>query len=160
MDVKNFRLADLKPYEKNPRKNDNAVDAVANSIDTFGFKVPLVIDADNVIVCGHTRYKAAQKLGLEYVPCIIADDLSPEQIKAFRLADNKTAEFASWDFELLDVELDSLAFDMKEFGFDSGDLLDVKTSIPQKINAGTELSIEDFDDGKFKHTCPRCHFKF
>ena len=92
MDVKNFPLADIKPYEKNPRKNDSAVDAVANSIKEFGFKVPVVIDADNVIVCGHTRFKAAQKLGLESVPCIIADDLSPEQIKAFRLADNKVAD--------------------------------------------------------------------
>lgn len=72
MDVKNFRLDELKPYEKNPRKNDNAVDAVAKSIEQFGFKIPLVIDADNVIICGHTRYKAAQKLHLESVPCIVA----------------------------------------------------------------------------------------
>ena len=85
MDVKNFQLADLKPYEKNPRKNDNAVGALAKSIERFGFKVPIVIDADNVIVCGHTRYKAAQKLKLESVPCIVADDLTPEQVKAFSL---------------------------------------------------------------------------
>ncbi len=91
MDVKNFPLADLHPYEKNPRRNDNAVDTVANSIRTFGFKVPLVIDKDNVIVCGHTRYKAAQKLGLDSVPCVAADDLSPAQVKAFRLADNKVS---------------------------------------------------------------------
>lgn len=95
MDVKNFPLTDLKPYEKNPRKNDNAVNAVANSIKQFGFKVPIVIDADNVIICGDTRYKAAQKLGLESVPCVVADDLTPEQIKAFRLVDNKTAELSS-----------------------------------------------------------------
>ena len=80
MDVKDFQLADLKPYDKNPRRNDNAVDAVANSIRQFGFKVPLVIDADNVIVCGHTRYKAAQQLGLDRVPCIVADDLTPAQM--------------------------------------------------------------------------------
>ena len=91
MEVKDYRLADLKPYENNPRKNDDAVDAVANSIKTFGFKVPLVIDEDGIIVCGHTRYKAAQKLKLECVPCVVANDLSPELIKAFRCADNKVA---------------------------------------------------------------------
>ena len=78
MNVKEIFLADLKPYEKNPRRNDKAVDAVANSIKKFGFKVPIVIDADNIIVCGHTRYKAAQKLGMKSVPCIVADDLTPE----------------------------------------------------------------------------------
>ena len=122
MDVKNFPVADIRPYEKNPRKNDNAVDAVANSIRTFGFKVPIVIDADNVIVCGHTRYKAALKLGLDSVPCVVADDLSPEKIKAFRLADNKVAEIASWDDAfLLDElhDLDLFDFDMADFAFDT-----------------------------------------
>ena len=111
----------LKPYEKNPRKNDAAVDYVANSIKEFGFKVPIVVDKDNVIVAGHTRYKAGKKLNLKTVPCIIADDLTPEQIKAYRLADNKVAEKAEWDFELLDEELTELLdfnFDMTDFGFD------------------------------------------
>lgn len=112
MDVRNFRLADLKPYEKNPRKNDNAVDAVANSIKQFGFKVPLVVDTNNVIVCGHTRYKAAKSLGLESVPCVVADDLTAEQVKAFRLIDNKTSELASWDFEKLGEELNSLSSEL------------------------------------------------
>lgn len=119
MDVKNFPLADLKPYEKNPRKNDNAVDAVANSIKQFGFKVPIVIDADNVIICGHTRYKAAKALGLESVPCVIADDLTPEQVKTFRLIDNKTSELATWDFELLKEELSGVSVDLSDFGFDN-----------------------------------------
>ena len=121
MDVKNFRLDELKPYEKNARNNDGAVDAVANSIETFGFKVPIVIDAYNVIVCGHTRYRAAQKLKLKTVPCVVADDLSDEQVKAFRLADNKTAELATWDTASLIEELEDLAtfdFDMSDFGFD------------------------------------------
>ena len=118
MDVKNFRLDELKPYEKNPRKNDNAVGALAKSIERFGFKVPIVIDADNVIVCGHTRYKAAQKLKLESVPCIVADDLTPEQVKAFRLVDNKTAELATWDYEKLTTELNALAEELAdEFSF-------------------------------------------
>ena len=121
MDVKNFRLDELRPYEKNPRRNDRAVDAVAKSIETFGFKVPIVIDADNVIVCGHTRYKAAQKLKLKTVPCVVADDLSDEQVKAFRLADNKTAELATWDNAFLIEELEDLTafdIDMSDFGFD------------------------------------------
>ena len=107
------------PYEKNPRKNDEAVKYVANSIKEFGFKVPIVIDAEGIIVAGHTRYKAAKKLGIDEVPCIVADDLTNEQIKAFRLADNKVAEQAEWDIDLLNDELELLLdFDMGDFGFD------------------------------------------
>lgn len=110
----------LVPYEKNPRRNDAAVKYVAESIKEFGFKVPIVIDSDDVIVAGHTRWKAAKKLKLETVPCIIADDLSEEQIKAFRLADNKVSEKAEWDFDLLSSELDDLLdFDMSVFGFEN-----------------------------------------
>lgn len=111
-------VEELKMYEKNPRKNDDAVKYVMASIKEFGFKVPVIIDKDNVIVCGHTRVKGAKELGIDEVPCIIADDLTDEQIKAFRLADNKVSEFALWDFELLNEELDELAdFGMQEFGF-------------------------------------------
>lgn len=118
MQIIKLKIDDVKPYEKNPRKNDNAVDKVAESIKQFGFKVPLVIDKDNIIIAGHTRYKAAIKLGLSEVPCIIADDLTPKQIKAFRLADNKVAEFSEWDFDLLTEELNALDdWDMSEFGF-------------------------------------------
>lgn len=118
MDVVNLKIKDLKPYEKNPRKNDGAVEYVANSIKEFGFKVPIVVDKDNVIVAGHTRYKAAKKLGLKEVPAIVADDLTDEQIKAFRLADNKVGEFAAWDTELLGEELSEiLDIDMEDFGF-------------------------------------------
>lgn len=119
MDIKILNINELKPYEKNPRKNDEAVKYVAESIKQFGFKVPIVIDKDHVIVAGHTRWKAAKKLGISDVPCIIADDLSDEQIKAFRLADNKVAEKAEWDMDLLSFELDDLIdFDMSVFGFD------------------------------------------
>lgn len=120
MEVKMLKLSDLKPYEKNPRKNDEAAKYVAESIREFGFKVPIVIDKDNVIVAGHTRYKAAKKLKLKEVPCIIADDLTDKQIKAYRLADNKVAEMSEWDVDLLSVELDGLFdFDMTAFGFDT-----------------------------------------
>lgn len=112
-------VKELKPYPNNPRKNGAAVDAVAASIRDFGFKVPIVIDSNNVVVCGHTRLQAAKKLKLKEVPCIIADDLSEEQIKAFRLADNKVSELAEWDFDLLDLEIgDIFDFDMEDYGFD------------------------------------------
>lgn len=115
---------ELIPYSNNPRNNDSAVDAVEASIKEFGFKVPIIVDADNVIVAGHTRLKAALKLGLEKVPCIKADDLSAEQLKAFRLADNKVGELATWDFNKLEQELnelDSLVldFEMSDFGFEN-----------------------------------------
>lgn len=114
------RTQDLRPYERNPRKNDAAVEAVAQSIKEFGFRVPIIIDAAGVIIAGHTRWKAAQKLGLETVPCISADDLTPEQVKAFRLADNKTAELSEWDINLLDEELKAITtIDMTAFGFGS-----------------------------------------
>lgn len=115
-------LKSLIPYENNPRKNANAVDAVAESINTFGFRVPLVIDRDGVIVAGHTRYKAAKRLRIKLVPCIIADDLTPEQIKAFRLIDNRTGELANWIDDLLQEELLQIdGIDMGSFGFFSVD---------------------------------------
>lgn len=112
------KISDLTPYENNPRNNDMAVEAVAKSILTFGFKVPMVIDTNNVIIAGHTRYKAAIKLNMTEVPCIIADDLTEDQIKAFRLADNKLSEIAEWDENLLNMELDNIEIDMSDFGFD------------------------------------------
>ena len=119
MQIVEKKIEEIKPYENNPRKNDDAVKYVANSIKEFGFKVPIVIDKNNVIVAGHTRYKASKKLGIDIVPCVVADDLTQKQINAFRLADNKTAEMADWDNEKLKSELEQI-FDinMKNFGFD------------------------------------------
>ena len=124
MDIIELPVKAIKPYAKNPRKNDKAVEYVANSIRQFGFKVPIVIDSNYEIVCGHTRWKAAKTIGLESVPCVMADDLTPEQVKAFRLADNKTAEMAGWDFDLLEQEfndIDPELFDMSDFGFFADD---------------------------------------
>lgn len=119
MNITEKKITDIKPYEKNPRKNEEAVKYVAESIKQFGFKVPIVIDKNNIIVAGHTRWKAAKKLGISEIPCIIADDLTEEQIKAFRLADNKVAEKAEWDFDLLDIELDGIFdIDMESLGFE------------------------------------------
>lgn len=121
MNIVEKRLNELKPYENNPRINDGVVKFVKNSIEEFGFKVPIVIDKNGVIVAGHTRYKASQELGLETVPCVVADDLTDEQVKAFRIADNKTAEKASWDLDALKTEMEELeeidGIDMRDFGF-------------------------------------------
>ena len=118
MEVHEIGLSYLVEYENNPRNNDSAVEAVAESIKQFGFKVPIIVDKDNVIVAGHTRLKAARLIGLDKVPCIVADDLTPEQIKAFRLADNKVGELACWDFAKLEEELAGISeqFDMSTFG--------------------------------------------
>lgn len=119
LNVKEFNVEDIREYEDNPRNNDGAVEAVAESIRRFGWKVPIVIDADSVIVAGHTRFKAAKRLGMDKVPCIVADDLTDEQVRAYRLADNKTAELSEWDFSLLEKELAGLeGFGMEAFGFD------------------------------------------
>lgn len=117
MNILTLALSDIHPYEKNPRKNDNAVDAVAASIRQFGFLVPLVIDRAHIIVAGHTRYKAAQRLGMKTVPCVVADELTEDQIKAFRLADNKVGEAAQWDMDLLPLELADIVMPMADFGF-------------------------------------------
>lgn len=140
MEIKNARLSDIKPYEKNPRKNDEAVDYVANSIKEFGFKQPIVVDKNGVIIAGHTRYKAAKKLGLKTVPVVYAEDLNDEQVRAYRLADNKTGEKAFWDFDLLGEELDNiLSFDMEDFGFD----LDEGEPNPYDIPESEKGSLEE-----------------
>lgn len=119
MNIQNIPLADIHPYARNPRKNDEAVKNVAASIREFGFLVPLVIDAGHEIVAGHTRYKAAQSLGMKEVPCVIADELTEDQIKAFRLADNKVGEMAAWDMDLLPLELAGIMLPMTDFGFET-----------------------------------------
>lgn len=118
LNVTQMKVSDLVEYENNPRKNDDAVNAVARSIKEFGFKVPVIIDSNNVIIAGHTRVKACKQLGITEVPCVIADDLTEDQIKAFRIADNKTAELAEWDLEKLNEELSFIEMDMSQFGFE------------------------------------------
>jgi len=125
MKIELRKLDCIRPYEKNPRQNDQAVEAVARSIREFGFKQPIVVDAQGVIIVGHTRWKAARKLGLEKVPVVVAKDLSPEQAKAYRIADNKTGELATWDYELLPVELGELEafdYDLELLGFTEDEL--------------------------------------
>ena len=155
MQIYDKRLDEIKPYENNPRHNDEAVDAVAASIREFGFKQPIVIDKQGVIVAGHTRYKAAKKLGLQTVPCLIADDLTQEQVNAFRLADNKVGEIATWDLDALKVELDNIGeIDLSGMGFD--------LTLHDEY---TEPEIEDFGNspagGKVETChCPKCGFEW
>lgn len=143
------KVDELIPYQNNPRINDDTVKYVKNSISEFGFKVPIVVDKNNVIIVGHTRLKASKELGLKQVPCIIADDLSEEQVRAFRLADNKVSEKSMWDYSKLDEELDSiLDIDMSMFDFDiSNDDLDINLD-------------DDFEENKEIEKklckCPKC----
>ncbi len=125
MQVELWNIDDVKPYERNPRINDDAVEAVANSIKEFGFRQPIVVDVNGVIICGHTRLKGAKFLGLEKVPVHVAKELTPEQIKAYRIADNRTNEIAEWNYELLPIELSELQdmnFDLSLLGFDTSEL--------------------------------------
>lgn len=148
MEIVMMNIDEIIPYENNPRKNDDAVEAVANSIKNFGFKSPIVVDANKVIVNGHTRLKASKLLGLTMVPVIIASDLTEEQCRALRLADNKTAEIASWDKKLLMKELESidwegLEMDTTDFGFDN-----IFDSKPQ------EVTHDDFEEGQYIPATP------
>lgn len=123
MEIVSMRLEDIIPYENNPRMNDEAVGMVVKSIQEFGFKNPIIIDKNNVIICGHTRYRAARELGLKQVPCIVAKDLTPAQVKAFRLADNKVSDYSIWDNQKLLKELEEI--DKKYFtGFTESDFFD------------------------------------
>lgn len=155
MEIREVPVEAIQAYGNNPRRiSEQAVKAVAESIREFGFKVPVVLDKNKVIVTGHTRLQAAQRLGLTHIPCVIADDLTPEQIKAFRLADNKTAELSAWDFDKLDIELEELEnFDMEIFGFSARNYDDI-------AEPDEEIDTEKFSDDKFKHECPKCGFKF
>ena len=153
MKVHEIPVERLKEYEHNARKNDKAVDLVADSIKRFGFTVPIVIDKNDVIVAGHTRLKAAKRLGMKTLPAVIADDLTDEQIKAFRLADNKTAEIAEWDFERLEEELNEINEDWLFSLFEKKRYEDIEVF-------DGEISLEDFGDEQFKYECPECGFHF
>jgi DNA modification methylase len=139
--IRDMDITLIKPYERNPRNNDKAIDAVAKSIQEFGWNSPIVVDRDNVIVCGHSRWRAAQKLGLTTVPVYVADKLTPEQVQAYRIADNKTAELADWNYDLLPLELRALQdaqYDLTLLGFDTDEL--------EKLLAGEDNVFEGETD--------------
>ena len=148
--IEYLKTKDIIPYENNPRKNDAAVEYVANSIKEFGFKVPIIIDKDNIIVAGHTRVKAAEQLGIEEVPCIRAGDLTDEQIKAFRLADNKVTEASAWDYHKLDFELADISLDMTLFNFEEVPSIDLSEFNDMFVDA------EGKEKEPKKVQCPHC----
>ena len=137
-------IDEIKPYDRNPRVNDNAVEAVAASLKEFGFKQPIVVDTGGVIIVGHTRWKAAKALGLAKVPVHVAKDLTPEQVKAYRIADNRTGDIATWDFEILPIELNELreaGVDLAVLAFDEEELGKLLTE-----GAGVKEALTDPDD--------------
>lgn len=144
--IVNVTLEQIIPYENNPRNNDTAVNKVADSIKEFGFKVPIIVDKDSVIIAGHTRYKAAKKLGLKEVPVIRAEDLTPEQVKAFRIMDNKSSELATWDYETLLQEIEALKLDDYNLEFTGFELNEIETMInkynPQEVQEDNSFDIE------------------
>ena len=142
MNIFNIDIDKIIPYINNPRNNEEAIDKVASSIQEFGFKVPIIIDENNVVVTGHTRLLASKKLGLKTVPCVVANDLSEAQIKAFRIADNKVSEYSKWDEELLNIELEQLQelnFNLENIGFDMEDIEDV-------LSLGFDYSEDEFGE--------------
>lgn len=152
MKIQEMKVSEIVPYENNPRKNDAAVQAVANSIKEFGFRVPLFIDKEHVIIAGHTRLKAAIMLGLKKVPVIIADDLTEEQANAYRLVDNKTSEAADWDLEKLKEELAQIkGINMEDFAFMDETAINYDEFFEEAETPEKEPK---------KCTCPFCNFEF
>lgn len=147
MQLIELSIDEIIPYENNPRKNDSAVDKVAESIKEFGFKVPIIIDKDHIIIAGHTRYKAAKKLDIKKVPVIMAEDLTEEQVKAFRIMDNKSSEFATWDYEALLTEMESLKLDdynLELTGFDFNEIEGIMDKYnPKEIEEDSDFDIEE-----------------
>ena len=158
MHVEQLPTDSLRPYDRNPRQNDKAVEAVAASIRAFGFRQPIVVDAERVIIAGHTRWRAAKFLQMETVPVLIAADLSPEKVRAYRIADNKVAELAEWDEALLAHEanlLEGTGLDLTDFGFTSKEVdallqgaapEDPAAATPQTLNASYEVVVKCRDE--------------
>ena len=149
MQVREIPIGDVKPYPNNPRRNDHAVRAVADSIQAFGWQQPIVVDMDNVVIVGHTRLKAAEMLGLDTVPVVVAEDLTPDEAAAYRLADNKTGESSIWDERKLDIELSAISLDMGAFGFEEKE----PPSFESLLSKSTEKKEHEV-------VCPECGAHF
>ena len=159
MQIEQWDIDRIKPYTSNPRRNDKAVDAVAKSIREFGFRQPIVVDAGGVIVVGHTRYKAALKLGLATVPVHVAADLTPQQARAYRIADNRTNETAEWDVDLLPIKLGELrddGADLKLLGFTDKELAEYL----KEFDTDLEDDAADADEAADTVRCPKCGHEF
>ena len=158
MEIVDWPVERLVPYENNPRDNDDAVSAVRASIEAFGWQQPIVVDEDGVIVVGHTRYKAALEMGLETVPVKVARGLTEEQVRAYRLADNRTHDLSGWLDAMLAEELEKIeGLDMGQFGFDVPDVdLGIVEDAQPKETAGMGIGSGD----PRKCVCPRCGYEF
>ena len=159
MKLETLKLTDIKPYVNNPRKNDEAVNAVAESIRQCSYITPIVVDEEHVILAGHTRYKALQALGIEEVQCLICEGLSDEDKKKYRYLDNKTGEKAAWDLLKLEKELEGLNLEGFDFFGMAADL-PVERDPEREITGSIEYSGEVFADEKFRYECPACGFRF
>ena len=162
MKLQKLKLADIEPYKNNPRKNDAAVNAVAESIRQCGYIAPIIVDEEHVIIAGHTRYKALVALGMDDAECLICSGLTVEQKKKYRFLDNKTGEKAAWDLMKLEVELEGL--DLEGFDF-FGMAVDIPFgdaggSSEKELAGSTEIDAEVFGDEEFKYECPKCGFRF
>jgi len=160
MQIELRMLDQIVPYVRNPRKNQSAIPKVKASLKEFGWRQPIVVDQDGIIIVGHTRYLAALELGWTEAPVHVADNLTPSQVKAYRIADNRTNQEAIWDDELLKLELDDLKkldFDLKLTGFDDHELLLHEQSFIEPESSTKEI---DPDDYQLNHRCPRCGFEF
>ena len=159
MKLETLKLTDVFPYENNPRKNDDAVNAIAESIKQCSYIAPIIVDEGHVIIAGHTRYKALKALGVAEVPCLICDGLTEEQKKKYRYLDNKTGEKATWDLLKLETELEGLDLEGFDF-FGMAEDLTVETGAEREISGSTEFDTEVFGDETFKYQCPKCGFRF
>lgn len=162
MKLERLKLSEITLYKNNPRKNDDAVNAVAESIRQCSYITPIIVDEDYVIIAGNTRYKALVALGMDDVECLICDGLTEEQKKKYRFLDNKTGEKATWDLMKLEIELEGL--DLEGFDF-----FGMATDLPvdgdsggseKELTGTTEFDTEHSGDEKFKYECPNCGFRF
>lgn len=167
MKLTELTLDEIKPYENNPRKNDDAVNAVAESIRQCTYITPIIVDEDHVIIAGHTRYKALKAMGKESAECLVCDGLTDEQKKKYRYLDNKTGEKATWDLMKLETELEGL--DLEGFDFfgmtedlpvDGNGAGGSVNGSGKEIEGTTEFDTEAFGDEEFKYECPKCGFRF
>ena len=159
MKLETLKLTEIKPYEHNPRKNDAAVNSVAESIKQCSYITPIIVDEDHVILAGHTRYKALVALKVEEVQCLICEGLSEDQKKKYRFLDNKTGEKATWDLLKLEKELEGLDLEGFDF-FGMAAELPVDSPADREVTGTTEYGTEVFGDEEFKYECPKCGFRF
>lgn len=164
MQIEYLKVDEVIPYANNPRNNDGeAIERVASSIREYGFKSPIIVDKDNVIVAGHTRYKAAKRLNLDTIPAIKADDLTPAQIKAFRIADNRVSEYATWNNEMLSIELEGLQeleFDLDLTGFEEWELDNLLNPVSDEDLQDFFVEKEEKPKEPKKTKCPLCGGEF